>query len=49
MSWVEYRFPTADSDRQCNTPCGEGVLVVVSTWLKRMLPGVQQQMWESYR
>ncbi|MCW2805399.1 MAG: hypothetical protein QOF52_3486, partial [Propionibacteriaceae bacterium] len=23
--------------------------MVVSTWLKRMLPGVQQQMWESYR
>jgi IS30 family transposase len=24
-------------------------LVVVSSWLKRMLPGVQQQMWECYR
>jgi IS30 family transposase len=24
-------------------------LVVVSTWLKRMLPVVQQQMWETYR
>ena len=23
--------------------------MVVSTWLKRMLPGVQQQMWETYR
>jgi IS30 family transposase len=25
------------------------VLIVVSTWVKRMLPGVQQQMWETYR
>ena len=23
--------------------------MVVSTWVKRMLPGVQQQMWETYR
>ena len=22
---------------------------MVSTWVKRMLPGVQQQMWETYR
>ena len=26
-----------------------GVLSVVSTWVKRMLPGVQQQMWQTYR
>jgi IS30 family transposase len=25
------------------------VLIVVSSWVKRMLPGVQQQMWETYR
>jgi IS30 family transposase len=25
------------------------VLSVVSSWVKRMLPGVQQQMWQSYR
>jgi len=25
------------------------VLIVVSTWVKRMLPGVQQQMWQTYR